>query len=225
MMTLIYDTYVLDAEKYIPQLEKEWKEDNESRAERLSGAMAELRTWNRVSTIESVAATLFMLSFRRMSDSSPQSESNANLRMRIQYLEDVIDGLEEDFGTWKVPWGDINRLQRPDSQDGENYSDERKSLPCPGAPGEVGIAFSFDAPPRKSLKRNYGLGGHGFISVVEFGKKIKAYSILPFGESSDPDSPHYFDQAPLFVEGKFKPAWFELAEIKENLSLSYHPGE
>jgi len=133
--------------------------------------------------------------------------------------------LEQTFGTWRVPYGDINRLERRQSGGEEPFSDEVASLPIAGAPGDVGIVFNFYSRPEKGQKRRYGVAGHSFISVVDFGPEPKARSILVFGENSNPSSTHYFDQSELYARQEFKPAYFSLEDIKAHLEKTYHPGE
>src|SRR5262249_44505188 len=156
-----------------------------ARAEKLSAAVAELKSWDRVSTTDSQVMTLFAFSFESASsirDTAPWP--------KIRALETVIGDLERDWGTWQVPWGEINRLQRVHTSGSELFSDTRPSLPVPGAPGPLGIIFNFYSRPEKGQKRRYGYIGDTYVSVIEFGREPQARSLLVFGESADPASPH-----------------------------------
>ena len=56
--------------------------------------------------------------------------------------------------------------------------------------------------------------------------RVSAQSIHQFGSAtSRPDSPHYADQAPLFVQRQLKPVWMDEMEIRANLAAAYRPGE
>lgn len=225
-----FDTYMLRAKEEIAGIEKEWnafKRSHSSWNAVLGEVMYELTVWNQRSTVESVPTTLFMLWYEKMYLEEPVEEAKeiSNTWRKIKILEEVIEELEEDFGKWRIPWGEINRHQSRDIRGEENFSDDRMSWPCPGGPGSLGMIFNFYSKPVEGLKRRYGIAGHSYVSIVEFGKEVRSLSIIPFGQSSDPQSPHYVDQAPLFVEGQFKQVWFTLDEIKANLERSYHPGE
>jgi penicillin amidase len=218
-----FDRTVIQAETFVPALVDEWeklKQADAARAEKLKAAVTELRSWDRVSTIDSKAMTLFVLSYElasRIRDTAPWP--------KIRTLETVITNLERDWGTWQVSWGEINRLQRVHTSGLDLFSDTRPSLPVPGAAGPLGLIFSFYSRPEKDQKRRYGFLGNTYVSVIEFGQEPQVRSLLVFGESADPASPHYLDQARLYAAGEMKPSWFTLEEIKKHTGRSYYPGE
>lgn len=228
------DTRVYNARKFKKQIVSEFESLRNADLQRynqLIGLIDELNNWDCISRKESTAMTLFILT--TLSTISPQSFKSYSYQLSIPLinrLEVIKDYLETTWGTWKVPWGEINRHQRI-GWDEKDFDDKKTSLPIAGGPGNIGIIFNFYwsaddliIEKTQNQKQRYGRMGNSYVAVVEFGPVIKAKSILYYGQCGDSSSPHYFDQAGLYSEGKFKPAWFYLEDIKKHSTPPYHPG-
>jgi hypothetical protein len=64
------------------------------------------------------------------------------------------------------------------------------------------------------------------MGVFEFGKNsVRARTLLQYGESSNPGSPHFFDQAQLLSQAKFKESPFKWKDVVADATRTYHPGE
>ena len=177
----------------------------------------ELSQWDQRSEDESIAMTIFSLWHdRRLRDEKQNT---------LAALNDALDTLQRDFGTWRVQWGDLNRLQRIDEAKGEVFDDARPSVEVSGVNGNDGAVFTVYAAPAPGQKRRYGVAGASYVSVVEFGPTVRARSIHTFGASGDPKSRHYMDQAVLYARGEFKPSWLTLADLRGNIEATYKPGD
>ncbi len=207
------DTKIGIAAARVPELLTEFAKLSPADAAKVADLVNEIRNWNQVGSNDSVATTLFV----RM-----ETLARANGQGQIRALEQVKAALEASFGTWKVAWGEVNRLQRVHSSGTEEqFSDTRPSVPVPGAPSFTGTILTFGTREAPGQKRMYGTVGDTYVSVVEFGKRPEAHSLLVLGESADAQSKHYFDQAELYSTQHFKPAWFEFSEIKKHVERKY----
>ncbi|WP_162417788.1 penicillin acylase family protein [Cyclobacterium roseum] len=225
---------VFQAEEDIPALLAEWRDladRDEERAEKLRPAIDSLEKWDQVSSMESTAMTLYTrwsVDYRTVDGGSPSWGYFQLMPIdtlpwgQIRALEKTIAALERDWSTPFVPWGEFFRLQRP--LEGE-FSDARPSVPVAGGPALFGMIHDIEAMPAAGQKRWYGRGGNSYVSVIEFGPKVRARSIMPFGQSNDPQSPHYEDQSELFGRGEFKKVWTSLEDVKNNAVQIYRPGQ
>lgn len=140
-----------------------------------------------------------------------------------QSLRAVMKELESDFGTWRVAWGNLNRFQRISNQEVLQMDDAQPSIPVPFTSSAWGQLPSYTSRSIQGTKKWYGVNGNSFIAAVEFGPKIKAYSLLAGGQNGSPSSPHFFDQGKMYAEGQFKEVYFYKSDVLKHAVSSYHP--
>jgi acyl-homoserine lactone acylase PvdQ len=143
---------------------------------------------------------------------------------KLTMFKEAFDMLVADFGTWQIPWGEINRLQRLNGAIDLQFDDSKSSLPIGFASGRWGALASFVARTGNNTKRMYGTSGNSFVAVVEFGEKVKAKSVLAGGQSGNPASPHFFDQAQRYADANFKEVAFYRDDVEKGAVRKYHPG-
>jgi acyl-homoserine-lactone acylase len=142
----------------------------------------------------------------------------------VRLLESTRENLEKRFGQWRVSWGEINRYQRLTGQLTGQYDDSKSSIPARFAAATWGALPSYVSRQMPGTQKRYGYSGNSFICAVEFGEKIKAKSLLAGGNSNNPLSPHFGDQASMYANGNFKEVLFYREDVLKHAEKTYKPG-
>ncbi len=237
-----YNTHLSAFDVLLPALEKAYAtHQEEPRYASIKEAMRLLTGWDRNSTATSIATTIAIYWGQQLMPAiqrSPVPGGTPDQVIRTHWFADhatadvlldpLVSALEEltkKFGTWQKPWGDINRYQRLTGKLNEIFDDSKPSIPCGFASSTWGCLPSFVSRPFDNTRLRYGYNGNSFICAIEFGKKVKAKSLLAGGESGDPASPHFGDQAEMYTKGIFKDVLFYKEDVVKEAERTYHPGE
>lgn len=244
LIGLAYDPYLTGFTDLVPALIKAYesiKNTDAAKAPHVAEAIDLLKNWDLGFGAASVPTTLAVYWGERMQrlarprvpddtrlgdlDFAKFAIENTTPEEKVRLLAEATDQLEKDFGTWKTPWGDVNRFQRLNGNIDLKFDDNQPSIPVGFASATWGSLASFGTRATQNTKKRYGSYGNSFVAVVEFGKKLKAKSILAGGESGDPNSKHFTDQAKMYSEGKFKDVRFYPEDVKQHAERTYKPGE
>ena len=150
--------------------------------------------------------------------------NNTTPNQLLGALNQAAETLSRDFGSWQVPWGEINRYQRITGDLVQNFDDNAPSVPVGFASGRWGALASFGARTYPGTRRMYGTSGNSFVAAVEFSRPLRAKAITVGGLQSDPESPHFDDQAEMYANGEFRDVLFYRDDIEANLEREYRPG-
>ena len=126
---------------------------------------------------------------------------DAPAQLLLESLSEASDKLAADFGSWKTPWGDINRFQRLTGDIVQPYNDSGPSIPVEFTSAQYGSLASFGARAYPGTKKWYGTSGNSFVAVVEFGDRVRAKAVTAGGESGHPSSKHFNDEAKRYATG------------------------
>ncbi|MFT4888959.1 MAG: acyl-homoserine-lactone acylase [Pseudohongiellaceae bacterium] len=196
-----------------------------------------LRGWDYRYSIDSTETSLAIFWAQQLMDDVRDQALAANINIyefmannttadqKLNALGVAAQTLESDFGSWQVPWGEINRYQRLNGDIVQDFDDDAPSLPVAFASSRWGSLASFGSRRYPGTKKMYGTSGNSFVAAVEFGERLKAKAITVGGLQSDPDSPHFDDQAQMYASGEFRDVLFYPEDIQANLEVQYHPGE
>ncbi len=239
-----YDTYLSAFEILIPTLIKLY-EKSISPSDSLYAVLQEpidvLKKWDYRVAENSVATTLAVewaqklhAAMRKIFIDEDETDqviitkkfaATATTKEMILPLVEVLSELKTKWGKWQVPWGEINRYQRISPDINQQYDDNAPSYPVAFTSSLWGMLSSFNSRYYEGSKKRYGIYGNSFVCAVEFGKKIKAKSLLAGGNSSNASSPHFNDQLEMYTKGKFKDVLFYKEDVEKYAEKKYHPGE
>jgi len=236
LIELAYDPFLPGFEQLVPGLVQAFDESGQGYAE-LADEIDVLRDWDFKVSVDSIAMSLahfYGMQFREDGE-NPEDLSRSALityygtesshEERLRVFSKAVAKLENDFGQSDTAWGEINRFQRISGAMDHPFDDDAPSIPVGMASGRWGALASFGARRYQETKRIYGSSGNSFVAVVEFGDKVRAKTLLAGGQSGDPDSPHFDDQAQRYVDRAFKEVAYYKEDVERRARRSYHPGE
>jgi acyl-homoserine-lactone acylase len=238
LLAAAYDSYLPPFASQIPALVKAWERlpaDDPLRA-KTAEPIALLRAWDFRWGVHSVPTTLAIfwgeevgrsISAEARTAGVPADEfiaSGAAPLSLLKPLATVCDRLAADFGSWKTPWGDVNRFQRLTGDIVQPFSDTGSSIPVGFTSSRWGSLASFGARTARGTKKMYGTTGNSFVAVVEFGPRVRARAVSAGGQNGNPASPHFNDQAVRYATGDLREVYFYRAQVEAHTEKQYRPG-
>ncbi|WP_425598254.1 penicillin acylase family protein [Dyella amyloliquefaciens] len=238
LITSAFDSYLPAFARQLPILVADYDKlpATDPLKKKLAGPIALLRGWDYRWGIASMPTSLAVFWGDTLWDKVDKSDVSEGLsvydimaeragpKARLEALAEAADRLEKDFGSWGVPWGEVNRYQRVNGDIQQPFDDSKPSIPVPFTSSRWGSLASFGAHRWPGTRRYYGTSGNSFVAVVEFGDKVSARAITAGGESGHPDSPHFNDEAERYTTGNLRKVYFWPEDLQGHVERTYHPG-
>tara|TARA_S200000501_G_C20871904_1_gene764707 strand:+ start:2157 stop:4235 length:2079 start_codon:yes stop_codon:yes gene_type:complete len=207
-----YDQKYPDSIMYIGNIKKVFDLDN-SKFPDYKDLLELIQNWDRRGGIENIGAAQWNLYYNYMlgvlSQNNLNVEDTIDTKYHIEALKKTNDHLMKNFGKLDIKLGDIQRLIRGD-----------KSIPLSGLIDMIAPTYSV---PTKDGKLR-AVSGESYIMLIRYSKDgPEIETVIPYGNSSIPSSPHYSDQMRMYSEKKLKVMTLDKDEILLNASNIYNP--
>ena len=235
LIALGYNPYLPAFEKVIPGLVEAY--DNSNQDKTMWDAMEELRAWDLTTGVNSKAMTLAHFYGRALYENAETPEGLKGINRfhwfgtdlaeaeRLRIFKLAMKEMESRYGTWMIAWGEVNRFQRLSGDINASFDDNAPSIPVGYTTAWWGHLAAYGMRGQHDVNKIYGTRGNSFVAAVEFGDKVKAKTILAGGQSSDPNSPHFNDQAEMYAKGEFKDAAYYREDVEARAEETYQPGK
>ena len=233
-----YDSYQPAFADLVPTLVKAYDQTpaSDPLKKKVAEQIAMLRTWDYRWGVSSVPTTIACywgdeLGRRVHADADAEDmpiyqymATRTSAHEKLDALAFASDSLTRNFGTWKMPWGEINRFQRLTDDIVHPFNDAAPSIPVGFTYSRWGSLASFAPRANEKTKKIYGTSGNSFVAVVEFGDSVRARAITAGGESGDTASKHFDDQAVRYSKGDLREVYFYPSQLVGHTERTYHPG-
>ena len=238
LMQAAYDPFLPAFAKLVPTLAQAYDATpaGDPLKAKLADQVAALRAWDDRWSASSIETSLAVFWGEAISAKAEPAAKRAGMDVidyiargttnaeKLQALAEASDRLSADFGSWRTPWGEINRFQRIDDSIDPHHDDAKPSIAVPFTSSQWGSLAAFGASRYPGTKRLYGYKGNSFVAVVEFGPKVRAYAVTAGGESGHPSSPHFNDEAGRYAGGDLREVYFWPEQLAGHTERSYRPG-
>lgn len=235
LITLAYDPYLAGFEKIIPGLIRAFENSNKDKT--MWDAIDLLKKWDFTTGVDSRAMSLAhfygmqLLNEVEIPDEWGELERYAHYGdglpevERLRLFKAAMNEMDRRYGTWIIPWGEINRFQRISGAIEASFDDDAPSIPVGITTAKWGHLAAYGMRGTHDVNKIYGTRGNSFVAAVEFGDQVRAKTLLAGGQSGDPNSSHFDDQASMYANGEFKEAAYYREDVEARAEEVYQPGK
>lgn len=209
-LTIKYDATLPDSLVYWIDLNPAFTIDS-SLADSSGQILKIIQNWDKSARVDKIGPAHLNILYRRLASKSGEIDvKNITTEQFIDAVKYVRRYLLHFFGTIDVTLGEYQKLIRGEQE-----------YPLGGLP-DVIAAMNSNYIGKGKMR---GSSGESYIMMVRYPKEglpiIETANV--FGASTRPESPHYDDQIPLFLNQKRKPMTLDIDEVRKNAKRIYHP--